>query len=199
MRSWRKSGSILIFTLMAAWAGACATPPAQPPGTSYYLTANLTYLRDAASYDGNVVGQLYQNDQVEGLEIGASGWWRVRSGRTGQTGWLPGELLSPTPVAVAYLFVTKTVNLRECPKESCPSLQLLSRGDQVQKIEENAQGWRRVLVAGSRNLGWLPAQVLAESLEQAQAKGPYYYVRGASLEALSAAAVGGRSGQTAAG
>lgn len=173
MRPWN---SILIFTLMAAWAGACAMPPAQPPGASYYLTSNLTYLRDAASYDSNVVGQLYQNDQLERLEIGANGWWRVRSGRTGQTGWLPGELLSPKPVAVAYFFVTKTVNLRECPKELCPSLQLLSRGDQVQKIEANDQGWWRVLVAKSRNLGWLPARVLAESLEQPQTKGPYYYV-----------------------
>ena len=66
--------------------------------------------------------------------------------------------------------MTQTVHLRECPKDLCPALQLLSRGDQVQKIEQNDQGWWRVLVIESRNLGWLPAKILAENLEEAQAR-----------------------------
>ena len=49
----------------------------------------------------------------------------------------------------------------------------------MQKIEQNDQGWWRVLVIKSRNLGWLPAKTLAENLEEAQAKAaekPYLYV-----------------------
>ena len=65
------------------------------------------------------------------LGTGESGWWRVRSSRTGQAGWVPNELLSPKPVPVAYVYVTQTVHLRERPKDLCPALQLLSRGAQV--------------------------------------------------------------------
>ncbi len=59
-------------------------------------------------------------------------------------------------------------------------MQLLSRGDRVQKLEQNTQGWWRVLVAQTRNIGWLPANALVESLEESQAQGlaalPYLYV-----------------------
>ena len=131
----------------------------------------MTYLRDAADFDSHVVGQLYKGDQVERLDIRETGWWRVRSGRTGQAGWVPAELLSPNPVPVVYVYVTQTVSLRECPKDFCPALQMLSRGDQVQKVEQNDQGWWRVLVAKSRNLGWLPAKVVAEQSGKAPGQG----------------------------
>ncbi len=179
MGPWRHFRSLIIFTWIAALAGACVTPASQPAGGKYYLAADMTYLRDAASYAGNVAGQLYKGDQVERLEVGGSGWWRVRSGRTGLYGWVAAELFSPNPVPVPIFLVTHTINLRECPKEFCPSLQMLSRGDQVQKVEANDQGWWRVLVARSHNLGWLPAQAVAETLEEPQARTPnlqYYFV-----------------------
>jgi len=170
---------ILTLALLLTLAGACAAPPPHPPEGDYYLITDLTYLRDAAIYDSNVVGLLYKGDQVGKLEVGNGGWWRVRSGRTGQTGWVAGELFSPTPVPIPLYYVTRTVNLRECPQPACPALQLLSRGDQAQKIEENDQGWWRVLVVKSRNLGWLPGNTLVESLEELQAQEaekPYFYV-----------------------
>ncbi len=179
MRLWSNFRSILLTTLLLALAGACATPLPHSPAGDYYLTADMTYLRDKAAFDSNVVGQLYKSDQVEKLEASPSGWWRVRSGRTGQGGWVPGELFSQTPVPVPRFWVTQTVNLRECPKDVCPSLQLLIRGAQVQKLEQNDQGWWRVLVFESRNLGWLPAKALAENLDKAPAKAPerpYLYV-----------------------
>ena len=179
MGPWRNLRSSLFFTLMLAVVGACTTTPPHSPEADYYLITDMTYMRDAATYDSNVVGLLYKGDQVERAEVGESGWWRVRSGRTGQSGWVPAELLSPNPVPVVYFYVTQTVSLRECPKEFCPSLQMLSRGDKVQRVEQNDQGWWRVLVAQSRNLGWLPAKVVAEHLENPQAKAPepqYYFV-----------------------
>lgn len=179
MESWRNFPAGLLFTLMLAVLGACATAPPHSPVADYYLIADMTYLRDAATYDSNVVGQLYKGDQVEKVEVGESGWWRVRAGRTGQNGWIPSELLSLNPVSVVYFYVTQTVSLRECPKEFCPSLQMLSRGDRVQRVEQNDQGWWRVLAAQTHNLGWLPAKVMAEHLENPQAKAPdpqYYFV-----------------------
>jgi hypothetical protein len=73
---------------------------------------------------------------------------------------------------VAEFYVIQTIPLRECPKDLCPSLQLLSRGDRVQKLEQNDQGWWQVLVVRSRNLGWLPANAMVESLEKPQAQRP---------------------------
>ena len=188
-------------TLMLALAGACAAPPPPAPGGDYYLTSDMTYLRDAAGFDSHVVGQLYKGDQVERLDISESGWWRVRSGRTGQAGWVPSELLSPNPVPVVYFYVTQTVSLRECPKEFCPSLQMLSRGDQVQKVEQNDQGWWRVLVAQSRNLGWLPAKVLAETSGKAPGQGAgtaILFCGGETPDAAPGAAAQRRSHQAAA-
>ncbi|MCL4501374.1 MAG: SH3 domain-containing protein [Deltaproteobacteria bacterium] len=179
MRLRGNFGSALLVTLLLVLAGACATPPPPTPGGTFYLSPDMTYLRDGAGFENHVVGQLYKGEAVERLDIGESGWSRVRSGRTGQAGWVPSELLSVKPLPVAYVYVTQTVHLRECPKDFCPALQLLSRGDQVQKVEQNDQGWWRVLVAKSRNLGWLPAKALAEKLEQPQAKAPepqYYFV-----------------------
>lgn len=179
MGFWRKFTASLLFTLILMLVGGCATPNPPSPAADYYLTSDFTYLRDAASFDGNVVGQLYKGDRVERLEVTDADWWRVRSRRTGQVGWVPDELFTPQPVPVTYFYVTQTIQLRECPKEICQSLQLLSRGDQVQKIEQNDQGWWRVLVAQSRNLGWLPARALAADLKAQpvqEAGKPYFYV-----------------------
>lgn len=179
--------SILLATLLLVLAGACATPPPHPPEGYYYLTADTTYLRDQAALDGNVVGRLYKGDQVEKLDTGPAGWWQVRSGSTGQKGWVSAELFSPAPVPVPRFFVTQTVNLRECPQDRCPSRQLLSRGVPVQKLTQNDQGWWQVLVIKSRNLGWLPAKTLAENLEKAQAETPgkpYLYVAASRLKLL---------------
>jgi uncharacterized protein YgiM (DUF1202 family) len=177
MRFWDNFRFILLSTLLLALAGACVTPPPHSPQGDYYLTADMTYLRDAAAFDSNVVGQLYKSDQVEKLDAGPAGWWRVRSGRTGQNGWVSADLFSPTPVPVPRFLVTRTVHLRECPQDLCPSLQLLSRGAPVQKLEQNDQGWWRVLVIESHNLGWLPAKMLAENLDQGKApEKSYLYV-----------------------
>jgi len=175
MRLWRNFRSILLATLLLVLTGACAAPLPHSPEGDYYLTADMTYLRDKATFDSNVVGQLYKSDQVEKLDAGPSGWWRVRSGRTGQIGWVFADLFSHTPVPVPRFLVTQTVNLRECPQDLCPPLELLSRGAPVQKLEQNDQGWWRVLVIESRHLGWLPAKTLAENLEKAAAKS-YLYV-----------------------
>lgn len=171
---------ILLCALTIGLGGACATPLPQSPEGDYYLTSDMTYMRDAASYNSHVVAQLYRGDQVERLEVVTGGWWRVRSGLTGQLGWVPGELFSAVRVPVPEFYLIQTIPLRECPKDLCPSLQLLSRGDRVQKLEQNDQGWWRVLVVQTRNIGWLPANAMVESLEKSQAQGPaalpYLYV-----------------------
>ena len=80
---------------------------------------------------------------------------------------------------VFYYVNEDTLPLLECPRSDCLPLQLLFRGDQVQRVEEGDQGWWRVLVIKSRSLGWVPASALTEQIEdtqQKQIRKPYYYV-----------------------
>ena len=124
--------------------------------------------------------RLYKGDKVERVDAGESPWWQVKLQRSGQIGWVRKELLSSDPVATGFYYVNEdTLPLLECPRADCLPLQLLFRGEQVQRVEEGDQGWWRVLVIKSHSLGWVPASALTERIEdtrQKQIRKPYYYV-----------------------
>lgn len=170
-----------MLTLLLGLAWSCTKPQVvKPPEGPFYVTPEITYLQDSPGYDGNVLGPLYSGDKVERVDVGESNWWRVELRRSGQTGWVRKELLSPNPVATVFYYVNEdTLTLLECPRSDCIPLQLLFRGDQVQRVEEADRGWYRVLVIKSRSLGWVPASSLTERIEDTQLKHlrkPYYYV-----------------------
>lgn len=170
-----------MLTLVLGLVCSCATTPVvKPPAGPFFITSEITYLLDRPGYGGNVLGPLYRGDKVELMEAGELAWWQVKPHRSGQMGWVRKEVLSPDPVAAVFYFVKEdTLPLRECPRSDCMPLQLLFRGDEVQRVEAGDQGWWRVLVINSRSLGWVPAASLAERREDAQQKQltkPYYYV-----------------------
>jgi uncharacterized protein YgiM (DUF1202 family) len=179
-RTIRSLWRIIPLLLILALISSCTSIPPTAPVGNYYVTSEIAYLRDTSRYEGHVLGQLYKGDQVEKLESNGSEWWRVRSGRTGQEGWIQENILSLNPVPITYYHIgLDTVPLRECPGEKCPSLQLLYRGDEVQKVEKNDRGWWRVLLIKGRTLGWLPETALKEHVTPTQAKvgvPNYYYV-----------------------
>ena len=171
---------IPLILLLGLVCSCVTTPVVKPPEGPFFVTSEITYLLDRPGYDGNVLGPLYRGDKVQPVDVGESAWWRVELHRTEQRGWVRKESLSPDPVATVFYFVKEdTLSLRECPRSDCMPLQLLSRGDEVQRVEAGDRGWWRVLVINSRSLGWVPAAALAERLEEAQQKQlpkPYYYV-----------------------
>jgi uncharacterized protein YgiM (DUF1202 family) len=181
MEFWRNDlTKIFLLFLILLLAGGCVQPRPEPPDGPYYLDSGISYLRDIPTYQGYIVGQLYRGDQVDRLAANDQGWWRVRSQRTHQLGWVQGELFSRSPVSIVYYYVIPdTLELRECPTNDCPPLHLLFRGDQVQKIEENDQGWWRVLILQTRNLGWAQAINFSDQsgadLPESP-KDPFYYV-----------------------
>lgn len=175
---WAK---LLLLTMVLGLVWSCASPPVvKPPGGPFFATPEITYLRNSPGYGGEVLSPLYKGDKVVRLDAGESVWWRVELQRSGERGWVRSELLSPEPVATVFYFVKEdTLPLLECPRRNCPTLQMLFRGDQVQRVEAGDQGWWRVLMITSRSLGWVPAAALAERLEDArqkQLRKPYYYV-----------------------
>ena len=184
--SYTNWARLITLTLLLGLVCSCVTTPVvKPPEGPFFVTSEITYLLDRPGYDGNVLGPLYRGDKVEIVDAGESAWWRVELQRSGQAGWVRKEVLSPNPVATVFYFVKEdTLSLRECPRSDCMPLQLLSRGDEVQRVEAGDRGWWRVLVINSRSSGWVPAAALAERLEEAQQKQlrkPYYYVATSKL------------------
>jgi uncharacterized protein YgiM (DUF1202 family) len=55
-----------------------------------------------------------------------------------------------------------SLELRECPSPDCPFRKILLKGDRVEKIAENDQGWLRVLVDKDASIGWVPLSQLSE-------------------------------------
>jgi uncharacterized protein YgiM (DUF1202 family) len=181
IRSYTNWARLLTLTLLLGLVCSCVTTPvAKPPEGLVFVTSEITYLLDRPGYGGNVLGPLYRGDKVEIVDAGESAWWRVELQRSGQAGWVCKEALSQNPVATVFYFVKEdTLSLRECPGSDCIPLQLLSQGDEVQRVEEGDRGWWRVLVINSRSLGWVPAAALAEhreDVQQEQLRKPYSYV-----------------------
>ncbi len=178
MRAYLAKFISAVLLLGLAWS--CAeTPVAPPPAGPYFVTPEITYLLDIPSSEGNVLSPLFKGDKLALVDGGDSTWWRVQLQRTGQTGWIRKELLSPTPLATVFYYVKDdTLPLLECPRTDCLPLQLLYRGDQVQKIEAGDQGWWRVLALNSRSQGWVPASALAAAGEEAlpPSRQAFYYV-----------------------
>ena len=181
MRSYGNLTRLIMLILLLGLVFSCAkTQVVKPPEGAFFVTPETTYLRGNPGDDADVLGPLYRGDKVEIVDAGDSAWWRVELQRSGQRGWVRKELLSSDPVASVFYYVKEdTLPLLECPRHDCIPLQLLFRGDQVQRVEEGSQGWWRVLTIKTRSFGWVLASALTERFEDAQQKQirkPYYYV-----------------------
>jgi uncharacterized protein YgiM (DUF1202 family) len=172
---------ILLILLTTALVGACEQPsgtyyPTTP--SYYYVVPTTTYLRSCASYSDqcSVVAQVYSGDRVTVLDRNDYNWARVRLERSGVVGWIPGDLLTPSPVPANYYVAWSSVYLRECADYNCRSVQLLHRGDRVDKIDQDYRGWWRVRALNTGITGWVPATAMSASPGP-----PYYYVAVSSL------------------
>jgi uncharacterized protein YgiM (DUF1202 family) len=170
---------VLLFLLALPLIFACGAPQATytpAPLVYYYVLPTSTYLRDCPGYECGVVSMVYSGERVELQERDAYGWSRVRLVDRLGSGWIPSDLLSLSPVGATYYVAMNTVYLRECADYNCRALQLLHRGDQVEKIDQNNAGWWRVTALKTRTTGWLPASAVS-----ARPGPPFYYVAVNSL------------------
>ena len=91
-------------------------------------------------------------------------------------GWISSDLLSYSPVPASFYVSLSTVYLRNCADYNCTPLQLLRRGDRVDKLDQDSRGWWRVRSFSSGATGWIPAAALS-----IRPGPPYYYVNVSSL------------------
>jgi uncharacterized protein YgiM (DUF1202 family) len=181
MRSYSFLARLILLSLLLSQVSAYArTQGVQPPAGPYFVTPEMTYLLDAPSSQGHVMGPIYQGDKLDLVDGRNSTWWRVKLQRTGETGWVRKELLSSTPIASVFYYVKEdSLPLRECARSDCITLMQLFRGDRVQRVEKGKHGWWRVLAIKGRSLGWVPASALTENRQEALERRPdktYYYV-----------------------
>lgn len=160
--------SILLFLCLSFFLGSCASQPQvetkSPP--AYYVTPVVTYLKECPGHDCKAVGELHRGDQVEQLEV-KEDWLRVQATRSHLQGWLPRGLLAAEPVPIEnYYVAVDSLELRECPSPDCPFRKILLKGERLEKIAENDQGWLRVLVEKDASIGWVPLAQLSDKPAQ---------------------------------
>ena len=164
--NFRCTLKIVILLLLIFAFSACATSPLPKPEFSY-VTPIVTYLRECPRLDCKEVAEVHKAEQVEVLEKKEGGWHMVRVLRSSQQGWIRSELLGPTPIVTENYYITANdVPLRESPSPDGPVMKKLQQGDRVKKVDQNAQGWWRIMVEIDNSLGWVPASMVSESFEK---------------------------------
>jgi uncharacterized protein YgiM (DUF1202 family) len=172
-----KNLAVLAGLLLAAaiLASSCTGPPISTsyPVTPnyYYVTPATTFLRDCPGYECGIVTEVYSGDRVIVLDRNDFGWARVQLDRSGAIGWLPGDLLSMSPAPSGFYVAYSSVYMRDCADYNCRAVELLHRGDRVEKLDQDYRGWWRVRSYRSGHSGWIPA--FAVSIRPGP---PYYYV-----------------------
>jgi len=157
--------TVILLTLIFAFS-ACATSPHAKPEFSY-ITPIVTYLRECPRIDCKAVAEVHKAEQVEVLEKKEVGWHLVRVLRSSQQGWIRSELLGPTPTVTENYYITANdVPLRDAPSPDGPVMKKLQQGDRVKKVDQNGQGWWRIMVEKDNFLGWVPASMVSESFKQ---------------------------------
>lgn len=185
-----------MLTLLLGLVWSCApTQVVKAPEGTYFVIPEITYLLDSPGFGGNVLSPLFRGDKLDVVDGSDAAWWKTKLQRTGQTGWVKKELLSLIPIATVFYYVKEdTLPLLECPRSDCLPLQLLFRGDQVQRVEEGRQGWWRVAAIKGRSLGWVQASALTENsaeAQQRQPRQPYFYVATRNLILRAQPSAGG--------
>ncbi len=131
----------MLILLALLLVGACVQPGPYPVAPSYnYVVPTTTYLRDCPGYECGIVTDLYSGDRVVVLDRNDFGWARVQLDRTGAIGWIAGDLLSYSPVPATFYVSLVSVYLRNCADYNCPAVELLHRGDQVDKLAQDGRG-----------------------------------------------------------
>jgi uncharacterized protein YgiM (DUF1202 family) len=185
---------LILLVLVVPLAGACQTggggySVAPPAPQYYYVMPSTSYLRSCPSYGDEcyVVAQVFSGDRVIVLDRNDYGWARVQLDRSGVVGWIPNSLLSYGPVPSSYYVAWNNVYMRDCADYNCRTVQLLYRGDRVDKIEEDYRGWWRVRAVKNNISGWIPAAAASPSPGP-----PYFYVAVSSLALRSGPSTGSR-------
>jgi len=141
-------------------------------GSVYQVAAESALLRDYPSPNSAILANLNHFDQVEYVDSNAHGWWKIRSLRTGVTGWMTSDLLAavrPAPSSasskIKYFYVNRpSIELRVIPLESSATTGTVQLNDKLEKLGESPKGWTKVKNPRNGNKGWLATRYLSSKI-----------------------------------
>jgi uncharacterized protein YgiM (DUF1202 family) len=133
---------------------------AAPLPATYYVTLSSVYIRECADYNCRARELLYRGDRVERLEQNYLGWWRVRTLRTGNMGWIPAVAVSPSPGPPYYYVNVTSLALRAGPSTSSRMITTLGFNSQVEMLGMSPGGWAQVRDVRTGIIGWVAARYL---------------------------------------
>ncbi|HEX5838621.1 MAG TPA: SH3 domain-containing protein, partial [Anaerolineales bacterium] len=150
------------------------TPPEDPAGNRYRVTAGSLYVREGPGTSYRAIGSLVRNDIVEALATNPDGsWYRIRRLSDGLTGWSSATYLEkvtttpppPPPPADGdrYRVNTGSLNVRGGPGTNFPIIGSFVRNDIVEELEANPnRTWLRVRRLTDGLTGWCSAAYLVK-------------------------------------
>jgi lysozyme len=164
------------------------TPPPDPSGDRYRVTAGTLNVRSGPGTNYPVIGRMVKNDIVEALASNPDGsWLRVRRLTDGLMGWVSAAYLqkisTPPSGDDQYRVTANALNVRTGPGTTYPSIGFLVSGDIVEKLEQNAAGtWFRVRRLTDSLTGWVSSAYLEKiTPTPPPTDGPKYRVTATSL------------------
>ena len=130
--------------------------------TTVYTTDKVN-VRDSASTDGNLLGQIAAGTAV--TKYADEGEWS-RIDYNGQSGYVKTEFLSAdanaastsTTVSTGTVTLSQTVNVRSSMSETASKVAVAYQGEQVTVIESYAEGWSKVTYDGEE--GYVKSEYL---------------------------------------
>jgi hypothetical protein len=141
-------------------------------GSLYVVASEAALLRDNPAPDSGILARLHNLDKVEYLDSNASGWWKVRSQRTGTVGWMTADLLTPAspaappaaPAKPVYSYANRPFDLRSIPLYAAAASGSVQLNDPVEKLGSSPEGWSKVRNPRNGSRGWLPTHYLSSDI-----------------------------------
>ncbi len=142
-----------------------------PVGTVfYYVKKDTLPLRECPGSDCVTLMLLFRGDQVQKVEAGGRGWWRVLAIKGRSLGWVPASALTakrdkalqapPSKKSKSYYYVAvRKLILRARPSTGSEVIRTLQFNAQVQKLAES-KGWFKVRQPSTGAVGWVVSRDL---------------------------------------
>ncbi len=147
---------------------------------------NNLNVRDKAGEDGELVGKMTKNAACEILSIEGD-WAYIKSGKVEgyvHTDYLlTGEAAKAKAQEVVYTVAkvnTQTLKVREQPSTECPVITLVAQDERLEVVEQQPQGWAKIMLDDEEAYVSTDYCVVEEELETAVTMKELLYGNGVS-------------------
>lgn len=147
---------------------------------------NHLNVRDKAGEDGELVGKMTKNAACEILSVEGD-WAYIKSGKVEgyvHTDYLlTGEAAKAKAQEVVYTVAkvnTQTLKVREQPSTDCPVITLVAQDERLEVVEQQPQGWAKIMLDDEEAYVSTDYCVVEEELETAVTMKELLYGNGVS-------------------